>query len=263
MLNRVRRLRPWLAPAGVVIAVAVLVPPVATAATRYVFAQAIQFALLAVVVPALIAAGAPWRFVFIRPDGAASPGLADRWAAARSHRPGRGPAWAVLAGYIVIALGWRLPVAVNALVGHPALTLAEAVTLIAVGCALWLELVESPPLLPRISRPLRAAFAALPMWALWASAYIMGFSGSAWFSSLSRDAGHGLSTIADQEIAAGLLWAIPALSFIPVVYAALIGWLRDSAEPDEELASERSALRPASQDEPRLRPPRGWRLPSS
>lgn len=260
MLNGVRRLRRWLAPAGVVIAVAVLAPPVGTAATRYVFVQAVQFALLAVVVPALIVLGAPWRFVLSRPADAGGPDLADRWAAGRSHRRGRGLAWAVLASYVLIALGWRLPVAVNALVRHPALTLAEALTLIAAGCALWLELVESPPLLPRISRPLRAAFAALPMWAMWASAYIMGFSGSGWFSALSHDAGRGLSTVADQEIAAGLLWAIPAVSFIPVVYVALIGWLRDSADPEEEL---RSAAGPSSQDGPLLRPPRGWRLPSS
>jgi hypothetical protein len=150
---------------------------------------------------------------------------------------------------------------VNALVSIPALTLAEAVTLVGTGSALWLELVESPPLLPRIARPQRAAFAALPMWALWASAYIMGFSGTTWFGSLAHPAGTGLSMVADQEIAAGLLWAIPGLCFVPVVYACLITWLRDSAEPDDELRA--AAAQATAQASPRLpRPPRGWRLPS-
>ncbi|MGI9007502.1 MAG: cytochrome c oxidase assembly protein, partial [Streptosporangiaceae bacterium] len=165
--------------------------------------------------------------------------------------------------YLVIALGWRLPVAVNALVLAPWLALAEAGTLLAAGCALWLELVESPPMLPRISRPQRAAFAAVPMWAIWASAYIMGFSGSAWFGALAHQARHGLGTVADQQIAAGLLWAIPALSFVPVIYFTLITWLRDSADPDQELRSQHAPDHPAGQDEPVLRPPRGWRLPSS
>lgn len=263
MQEQVRRLRPWLAIVAALLAIAVLIPPAGTAATRYVFAQAVQFAVLAVIVPALIVLGAPWRRLSGR-SGSTGPSLADRVAAKRSHSPARGRAWAwaALVGYLVIALGWRLPVAVNALVRHPVLTAVEAITLIAAGCALWLELVESPPLLPRISRPTRAAFAALPMWALWASAYIMGFSGSAWFAALAHGGGQGLGTVADQEIAAALLWLVPALAFIPVVYVALITWLRDSADPDTELRSEGAAT-PAGQAQPSLRPPRGWRAPSS
>ncbi len=266
MLNLVRRQRPWLALLGALLAVAAVIPPAGTAATRYVFAQTVQFAVLAVVAPALIVLGAPWRLAPGRTGATGLVGLAGRVAAARSHRPARWRPWAVLVAYLIVALGWRLPVAVNALVRTPVLTLAEAATLIVAGCALWLELVESPPMLPRISRPLRAAFAAVPMWALWASAYIMGFSGSAWFSALAHGAGHGLSTVADQEIAAGLLWAIPAVCFVPVVYVTLIAWLRDSADPDDEFRSERAARLPAAragQGHQVLRPPRGWRLPSS
>ena len=217
---------PLAALAGGVAVIGVLVPPAGTAARQYVFAQAVQFAVLAVVGPALVVLGAPWRL---------GKSVTNRLASARSRRPSGSQTWAILVGFIAVALAWRLPVAVNALVSNPLLTVLEAVTLIGTGCALWLELVDSPPLLPRISRPQRAAFAALPMWALWASAYIMGFSRTAWFTALAHPAGHGLGTMADQEIAAGLLWAIPGLCFVPVVYAALITWLRDSAEPDDEL----------------------------
>jgi cytochrome c oxidase assembly factor CtaG len=247
-----QQLRPWLAPAGIVLMLGVLVPPVGAAAREYVFAQAVQFAVLAVVVPALIVLGAPWRRA-----GA----LAGRLALARSHRPSGTQAWLILAGFVGVALGWRVPVVVNALVRYPALTVVEAVTLVGAGCALWAELVESPPLLPRISRPQRAAFAALAMWAMWASAYIMGFSHTAWFAALAHPSGHGLGTVADQEIAAGLLWAIPGLAFVPVVYVALITWLRDSADPDDELRAVAGARGGSEASGPR--PPRGWRLPSA
>jgi cytochrome c oxidase assembly factor CtaG len=243
-------LRSWLAPAGVVLMLGVLLPPGGSAARHYVFAQAVQFAVLAVVVPALVVLGAPWRFA--RP-------LADRLAMARSHRQSGVRTWIVLVGFIAVALAWRLPIAVNALVRYPVLTVVEAVTLVGAGCALWVELVESPPLLPGISRPQRAAFAAVAMWAMWASAYIMGFSGTAWFTALAHPAGHGLGTVADQEIAAGLLWAIPGLCFVPVVYVALITWLRDSADPDDELRA--VALGESEAAGPR--PPRGWRIPSA
>lgn len=259
MRNQVQRLRPALTLLGVILAAAVLLPPGATAARQYVFAQAVQFAVLAVLVPALAVLGAPWR---LGPPPARRPAgvrLADRVANARSHRLSGARAWVILGLFIAVALAWRLPAAVNALVRYPLLTVAEAVTLIAAGCALWLELVESPPLLPRISRPQRAAFAALPMWALWASAYIMGFSGTTWFTALAHAPGHGLGTVADQEIAAGLLWAIPGLCFVPVIYVALITWLRDSADPDDELRAVPATPHQTEHGLPR--PPRGWRLP--
>lgn len=250
MRSQLERSRPWLALLGLALTAAVLLPPAATLARQYVFAQVVQFAVLALVVPALVVLGAPWR---LTQEGSR---LAERAANARSHRQGAARAWVVLVGYIAIALAWRLPVTVDALVRTPVLVLAEAVTLIPAGCALWLELVESPPFLPRISRPQRAAFAALPMWALWAAAYILGFSQSTWFTAISH-AGHGLGTIADQEIGAGLLWAIPGLCFVPVVYFALITWLRDTANPDDEFREVSDAEAGAGLARPR--PPRGWR----
>jgi len=251
--SRLSRLRPWLALLAVVLAAAVLLPPAASAAGRYVFAQSLQFAVLAVVVPALAVIGAPWRHAGLS--------VANRVAMTRSHRPGTMRAWATLVGFIAVVIAWRLPVTVNAMARHPVLTVAEAVTLFAAGCGLWLELVESPPLLPGISRPLRAAFAAIPMWTIWAIAYIMGFSRTAWFSAYAHLPGHGLGTVADQEIAAGLLWAIPGFFFVPVVYFSLITWLRDSADPDEEFREVPAA---GGGSQPGLpRPPRGWRLPSA
>jgi cytochrome c oxidase assembly factor CtaG len=242
MRARIRRLRTWLAAAGAVLAVGVLVPPVGTEARRYVFAQAVQFVVLAIVAPALVVLGAPWRT-----------GRAGSWLGrVRSDHPAMARCLAILVGFIAIALAWRLPAAVNALVRHPALTIVEAVTLIGAGCALWLELVESPPLRPRISRPLRAAFAALPMWSMWASAYVMGFSRAAWFTALAHRG--GLSTVADQQIAAGLLVAGAGLSFVPVVYVSLMTWLRDSARAGDEFRTASGPVLP--------RPPRGWRLPS-
>jgi cytochrome c oxidase assembly factor CtaG len=255
------RLRPWLAVAGAVLAIGVLVPPAGTEARRYVFAQAVQFGVLAVVVPAFVVLGAPWQFgaagsrlarLRSRSTATTQDGSLESSILVNAPRPGlsipRASA-ALLVGFIAIALAWRLPPAVNALVRYPALTVIEAVTLIGAGCALWLELVESPPLRPRISRPLRAAFAVLPMWSIWASAYIMGFSRATWFTALARRG--GLSTVADQQIAAAVLFAIAGLAFVPVVYVSLITWLRDTARAGDECRAATGPVAP--------RPPRGWR----
>jgi cytochrome c oxidase assembly factor CtaG len=269
--SQVRHVLPWLPGVAALAVAVVLLPPVATAARHDVLAEAIQFAVLAVVVPAMTVLGAPWRHRRPSREPRSTPGsqhqarLADRVAIARSRRAGAARGWLIMIVFTGVAVAWRLPPSVNALTEHPALEVAEAVTLIAAGCLLWLELADSPPLLPTVSKPQRAAMAAVPMWALWASAYIMAFSRGTWFSALAHAPGHGLSTVADQQIAAGLLFAIPGLCFVPVVYFSLITWLRDTADPDDELrevASAGSGAGPGG-DLPAPRPPRGWRLPSA
>ena len=103
-------------------------------------------------------------------------GLVDRLAARRLDRPSF--VWAAVFGRRVgrPLRRWRLPPVLDALARHPALILAELATLAPAGVGLWLELVNSRPLTPRLSRPQRAAIAALAMWSTWAMAYILGFA---------------------------------------------------------------------------------------
>jgi cytochrome c oxidase assembly factor CtaG len=255
-VNVVTRLRPGLSMAAAACALGVLLPPVGMLISKYVWAQSLQYVVLGVAVPALLMLGAPWRLQLssARPPGT---GRADRIARARSRRGGR-YAWAYLIVFMAAAIFWRLPAVVDALAKHQVLVLAEVVTLVPAGCGLWLELVDSPPMLPRISRPLRASFAAVAMWTIWVLAYIMAFSHRGYFAAYVH-AGHGLSSAADQQIAAGIMWLIPALSFPVVVYASMLAWLRDSADPDEELAEAAAERRGPWRFTPR--PPRGWRTP--
>ena len=128
----------------------------------------------------------------------------------------------------------------------------EMATLVAAGSVLWLELVESPPSLPALPRPLRAVLAAVAMWTIWVLAYILGFSEVAWLRAYAH--GAGPSPVADQEIATGIMWAVPALCFVPVVFVTALTWLKD---PDEELRAIVAAERPQPRPGRCPRPPRG------
>jgi cytochrome c oxidase assembly factor CtaG len=218
--------RHWLAVAGLVLVLASLLPPLDVLARRYVFAESIQFTVLAIAAPALIVLGAPWRFLRLS-------GPAGRLAARRRARQSIVRAAAVLAVFFAVCLCWRLTPTMDALSRQPALVVPEAVTLLLVGIALWLELVPSPPVEPRLPRPQRALIAALAMWSTWAVAYVLGFSGHGLFSAYDG-AGSGLSAVADQEIAVGLVWALAGLCFIPVLIVTMLGWLTSSEGPDEE-----------------------------
>jgi Cytochrome c oxidase caa3 assembly factor (Caa3_CtaG) len=278
-LSRMASRRSWLAVGAVVLVLICLLPPAGIYARRYVFAESLQFVLFAVAVPALLVLGAPWRMLgFSRParDGlgarrrgqAGREGRAGQAAGAgregRVGQAGRGGSGfprgvTVLLAFMGMLIAWRLPVCVNALATLPGLAVLEMVTLVGAGSALWLELVESPPLLPRLSRPLRAVFAALAMWTIWILAYILGFSQVTFFTAYSHA---GLSSVADQEIATGIMWAVPALCFVPVVFVTALTWLRDTEDPDEGLRQlVRSERSPRSVRWPR--PPRGWNTHST
>jgi cytochrome c oxidase assembly factor CtaG len=253
VLSRLARRRSWLAAVAVALVLLSLLPPAGTYARRQVFAESLQFILFATVVPALLVLGAPWRLPRLGPpDGR---GLARRLAR-RPGRSGFARAVAVLLVFMGAVIAWRLPVSVNALATLPGFAVLEMVTLVVAGSALWLELVESPPLLPGLSRPLRAVFAAAAMWTIWVVAYILGFSQVTWFSAYAHAA--GLSPVVDQEIATGIMWAVPALCFIPVVYVCAMTWLKDTEDADEGLRAIVQAERPQPGPGRWPRPPRGW-----
>jgi cytochrome c oxidase assembly factor CtaG len=219
------RSRPWLAAAGAALLVAGLA--IEGLARRYIVAESAQFVVFAMVAPALIVLGAPWRLLRVS-------GPVDRLAAARQRQTSFLRAGAFLVVFIAVTAAWRVPPAIDALASHPVLVLPELITLLAAGTGLWLELVPSPPLSPRLPRPHRAAVAALAMWSAWAVAYVLGLSNHPVFRGYDP-AGGALSAVADQQITAGLVWAVSAFCFVPVVFVALLTWLSASDNPDEEL----------------------------
>ncbi len=254
---------PALAVAGVALIAVAVLPPVETLARRYLFVQAIQFCLFSLAGPALIVLGAPWSLLRLsrghgepagpvgepgepvgEPGGPVGepgqpgerPGLADRLAARRRRRPSFARAAGFLAWWAACCLCWRLPSVLDALARYPALCLAELAMLVLAGVGLWLELVNSRPLAPRLTRPRRAAIAALAMWSIWVIAYVLGFARGSVVHGYDG-AGSSLPTVVDQEITAFVLWLAAACCFVPVIFVSLLTWLRDGADPGEKPAT--------------------------
>jgi cytochrome c oxidase assembly factor CtaG len=223
-----------------------LVPPLSTAARRVEALEALQFALLAMAVPALVVLGAPWRLVRLatRPDGVADtegvevlarPKVADRAAAARRRHPTLSRSVGYLLLEMALVVLWRIPATVDALARHGWLALIEAVLLVTAGIGLWLELVASPPFSPRLARPRRIAIAALAMWTIWITAYLVGLSHVSVYRSYPHVVGRDLSVSADQAFATGVLWLTSLCAFVPVIFANLVLWLRSDEDPDDAL----------------------------
>lgn len=222
------RRRLTLGALGALSLVVALVPPVANEASRYIFVGAIQFALLAFVAPPLLVVAAPWPRSWRL-------GWLARLAERRRRDPSAVRSVAIFLATEAVVLFWRLPVAVDALVRHRALVVVELLALVVAEVIFWLELVESAPLSPRLPRQRRMIVATFAMWAIWSVAYLVGLSHEASYPVYASVGARGLSVAADQQVMAGVLWAIPALVFLPVIFANLMAWLRDEQEPDEEM----------------------------
>jgi cytochrome c oxidase assembly factor CtaG len=234
-------LRRWLPLAGAVLVIASLVPPLSTLARRYLFVESFQFSLFAMVCPALIVLGAPWRRLrrSRRWDGThpgtsgTAPRLLGRLAASQDRRSSFLRGMVFLVVFAGVSLAWRVPPVLDALARHPGLVAAEAVTLLAAGIGLWLGLVRSAPLASRLTGAQRAVIAALAMWSTWIAAYALGFSSQPLVHAYAG--GSGLGVVADQEIAVFLVWAVAGVCFVPVIFAGLFSWLRDGGDIGDEL----------------------------
>ena len=172
--------------------------------------QSLQFLLLACALPALTALSLP-----------------PRWRPAR-----HGSTWmsAALLLELVTVIAWRVPASVDGLAHHRWLSAVEGACLLVAGTTLWSFLVAAASKSGKCSRsgwtpsyPWRMAVAAVVMWSIWILAYLVGFSRSAWYPAYG--ARPGLSTVADQQIATGVLWAGAGLAFLPVIFWSLWQWL--------------------------------------
>lgn len=236
--------RGWCLLAAAVVVLACLVPPLSGTARRFQYGEALQFSLLALVLPVLVAIGAPWRHLGLaRASEVDPPLLADRVADRRLRHRELSRSLAFIAADLGAVVAWHAPRAVADVSAHGWLIPLEGVTLLAFGLGLWLELVPSAPLVPRSSYLRRAVLSALAMWTFWILAYVLGLSNHAFYPNFAHAPG-GLSAAADQQVASAVLWFVAAASFVPVIFWNAMMWLRTDEDPDAELlALERAERR--------------------
>lgn len=219
---------------AIVVVVVAVTPPFSTDARRYVFVEAIQFALVALAMPALVALSTPFSSVIARWDEARLVRVLSRREQIRQTRKGFFRLLALLSPYVVAIVFWRIPTSVDALAKTPSLIVAEIATFVVVGIAFWVELVREPPLPPIVSAGQLVVPPTLAMWMIWILAFAVGFSHAVWFPSVHSHR-PGLSVVADQELSSGLLWVASAATFLPVIFTNLMRFLRGDDEVQDEV----------------------------
>jgi cytochrome c oxidase assembly factor CtaG len=224
--------------AGLLLALLAVVSPMGYWSYRFIWARNLQDVILAIVAPALIVLGAPWRPLSrgLRLDGRlhrwdqrTAAGEADDDDAARRNRAAGWRPWpvAVAVAFCAIWWAWHLPTLFDAALHSSVVYALEVASYVVVGTLLWLQLVDSPPLRPQLS-PLRRVGLLL---GVAASGTILGLirvysSGLAYpaYLSFRHDV---LSVISDQQVGGAVLWVIPLVPFSIVAVALAVGWLSE------------------------------------
>lgn len=252
---------------GVLVVVLALVSPVGYWAQRHIWVRSLQDLLVGEAGPALIVLGAPWsalarglRLGRLAGRGAAA-GRGGDGATASSPSPALDPAWRSwpkrrrdwmswpLAVTVAVNAAWwvlHLPVLYDAVLRSVWADAAEIAIYLALGVALWLQLIGSRPFTPRFPPLRRAILVAGTVVSETVLAMALAFgSGLLYPGYLGAD--HGLShAMADQQVGGGVLWVLSLPAFVITAVALLNRWLKE--EESEALAAglERLLEPPAS-----------------
>jgi putative membrane protein len=234
--------RRWRAAAfygGLLSVVIALDTPVDPLAERLFSVHMAQHLLLLVVAPALIVLSAPWlRLWQPLPLGfrrtVAKNIARSQWSAPLRFlgrllsRPV--PAFIL---FCAVLLVWHVPSFYDATLSNQNVHEAEHATFFAAGLLFWLQVLDSPPVHARLTYGRRAVYLMGATLVSWVLAIVLAFAHHPLYSGYAHLAHRpgGLSALADQQIAAGVMWVPGSIPFTIAIIWALYRWLEPTPEP--------------------------------
>jgi cytochrome c oxidase assembly factor CtaG len=226
-----------------------LSPPMDRLADELFWAHMLQHVLLMLVAPPLIALAAPWM-AFWRPLPLA---LRRRLARAvvtsdpfeplrRAARWVGSPVQAWLLFDLDLGL-WHLPSLFDLTLRSQAVHYVEHASFVLLGILFWCQVIDSPPFHSRLGHLGRVTFLMAGATASWLLAVILEIAPSPLYSayaSLPSRPG-GLSPLADQQLAAGVMLGPGSIPFAIAIFYGLYVWL-GSEEPIERSSQPRKSI---------------------
>jgi putative membrane protein len=220
----------------VVLAIA-LASPVELLSQRLFWVHMIQHVLLLVVAPPLIMVARPWIRLW------RSLPLGLRRSVARGFRPGGRaaplqrlsehlgrplPSFVLFSG---VLLAWHVPVLFDATLRSNTLHALEHTLFFATALMFWKQVIPSPPLRARLEVPQRAFYVVGAMVVSWILAVVLAFAPDPLYSFYAHEASRpgGISAIADQQLAAGVMWVPGSIAFVIVLFVYVNRWLAPEA----------------------------------
>jgi cytochrome c oxidase assembly factor CtaG len=219
--------------AGLTSILLVLSPPFDRWADELFSVHMLQHVVLAAVAPPLIVLGAPWLPVWRglplgwrRPVARGVVGLPAPVRAA--FRLFRRPLPVFVLVNVNLAV-WHWPSLYDLTLRSDAVHYLEHALFVVLGLLFWLQVLDSPPLHPPLTGLWRVAYVTAGSAAGWLLALVLAFDPSPLYgayAALPHRPG-GLSALADQGLAAGVMIGIGSVPYAIAVFVGVYEWLAE------------------------------------
>jgi putative membrane protein len=235
--------------AGAATLIIALASPLDALSEQLFWAHMTQHVLLLVVAPPLIVLARPWirlwRALPLDARRSIGRGLGQGERAAPLRAASRtlgGPLVSFLL-FSVVLLGWHIPALFDATLRSSALHAFEHTLFFTTALMFWKQVIDSPPLHARLGPPQRVIYVIGVMIVSWVLAIVLALAPHPLYELYAHEASRpgGISAIADQQIAAGIMWVPGSITFVVVIFAHVHRWLLPPAPgsaPARRLASD-------------------------
>jgi putative membrane protein len=218
---------------GLLTIVLALESPIDGYADQLFWVHMFQHVLLLTVAPPLILLGRPWprmwRALPLQTRTQVGRTLARaRWTAPLRALARPIPAWLL---FNLTLVAWHIPGAYDATLRSPAVHDLEHTMFFFTGLLFWARVIDPGPLRPRLVWPARIAYTVGAMvvgWVLAITLVLVPHPLYSVYAGLAHRPG-GISAIADQQLAAGMMWVPGSVAFTITFMIGFYRWL----EPDK------------------------------
>ncbi len=226
-----------------------LASPIERISEQLFWVHMIQHVLLIVVAAPLFVLSAPWIRLW-----RCLPLDTRRWLArGAAHGQRTAPLRALartvgrpvpsFVAFSVVLLGWHVPALFDATLRSTTLHAFEHTLFFLTAVLFWKQVIPSSPLRIRLSSPERVIYLIGGMIVSWALAVALAAAPNplySYYAHLGSRPG-GISALADQQLAAGVMWVPGSITFLIVLFVYIHRWLTDgapAAAPGTRLAGE-------------------------
>jgi cytochrome c oxidase assembly factor CtaG len=232
-----QRLRDFCFYAALAVLAIALSSPIDLLSVQLFWAHMVQHVLLLVVAPPLLVVARPWpRLWRVLPLGARrSLGRSllrdERTAPLRFIWRALGRPAPSFVLFSSVLLAWHVPALFDATLRSGALHALEHTLFFAAAVMFWKQVIDSPPLQASLGPPQRVGYVVGAMVVSWALAVVLAVAPHPLYDLYAHEASRpgGISALADQQIAAGVMWVPGSITFVIVILVHVHRWLTPPA----------------------------------
>ena len=129
--------------------------------------------------------------------------------------------------FSVVLLAWHVPGLFDATLRSSALHALEHTLFFCTAVMFWKQVIPSPPLHASLTAGQRVLYSIGGMTVSWALAVVLALSRHPLYGFYAHQTSRpgGISAIADQQLAAGIMWVPGSVTFLVVVFVYVHRWL--------------------------------------